>query len=598
MSSLFSHFPSFCYFIIIGMCALTCKGPGVHSYATADFTVETLQDVVDGNWKLNDILAVRTTSGVYRIQATAIPGYPADGIAVIALKNAYAILQTIEHQKYNVRHFDLSPDNASTNINKAIRFCAAQGGGTIFFPKGNYVLRKDNDFPRKFGAIQLRPKVSLEGADATLILRDATAFISARSAGIYNNRTAAQITQAVNRGEKSIKVNSTAGFSPGDEVLLRVGDNEWDERETKYALLARVQDIHNDNELVLNRAVEADLNPAKVKNSQNRLVRKLDFIIKDISISGFTLINDLTQGANAHSGIDVRGVENLSISNIKAIHPGAGAILIAYGTNVQVSNVQVLKSFAQNNHPARGRGINIWNSTNCKITNLEVQEFEGHAIFCESYSKNIQFENVHIIDNYPARNRNRPYINHIQDSDISLKNLVVEGRGGSPFISHAGTKGTFTIEDLTIKLQEGVKGSLLMNQLQGYFKWYDFSQQKYLYFDIDQAQEYTVTVPSNNKQNNREELPEGLILSYQINTSNKSNVSQTAEVLLGRAGIQGKQRVRLSEKPQSANFGLDYKGSMAIQRKIEVTATPTSRSAKSMHPVSIRIRIAPIKSQK
>ncbi len=356
---------------------------------------------------------------------------------------------------FQVGDFGAAGDGVSDDtmaINRAVA-AAAKNGGVVDFAQVKYLIRR-RPGAGQGPAIRLDPGVSLDGHGCTLLLDDNCSYI-----GSSPDLTAqALIDQDLVVGDHTVRVDSAAAFIPGDPVSLRLGDNEWDARETKEMFFTTVVRVRNGHLLEL-----ADALPRGVVVNQttapNRAVLRFRPLDNPVCSGGYIRAFHLAHTArgNPESGIDLRCATGTQISQISATDPGAGVVLLAYCRGVQVSDIACDQSVALGGHPAKGRIINAWNSADCRFENIEGHAFAGPFAFFESYCRNLQCVNWRIVDDWSRKmGSQRPFnrlLMVVQDSEADFVNLQVRGEGeGAVVCDSGGTTARIRLVDPLILL--------------------------------------------------------------------------------------------------------------------------------------------------
>lgn len=299
------------------------------------------------------------------------------------------------------------------------------------------------------GGVFLDTGVDLDGAGATLLLADNSSFVTNRfpifeaenDEWSYVADHYATITADVAVGDVQLTVASTSGFNSGDPVFLRLNDNAWDSNEVKDTLYAKVLTVDGGTTLTLDRPVLAACDVSE-QSANNKVIQKL----WNPNVGGFvrnlTLIDPLDESSSAELGIDLRYMRSVVVENIVAENPGAGAVLLVYCESSVLRNIHVRKSVKQGDQGSKGRAIGMWNSKQVRVENLYAEQFEGAAIFLESYCRQVEFDGLHIVNNFPDRDdAGTALIFVVQGSQAHFRNVLIEGNGGCALLDEGGTTG-------------------------------------------------------------------------------------------------------------------------------------------------------------
>jgi len=322
-------------------------------------------------------------------------------------------------------------------INAAVD-AAATVGGVVDFAPVQYLLRRRSNAGQR-PAIALRPGVSLDGHGCTLLLDDNCSYIGASP----DLTPRAYLDHDVAAGDRRIHVDSTAAFAVGDPVGLRLGDNEWDVRETREIFFTTVAEIADGQELVLATPLTRKMTVATT-TAPNRAVVRFRPSDNPLYTGGFISNFNLTHTGrgNPESGIDLRCASGTQISQIKATDPGAGVVLLAYCRGVQVNGIFCDHSSRIGGHPAKGRVLNAWNSSDCLFANVEGHAFAGPFAFFESYCRNLQCVDWQIVNDWTQRagtpRGSNKLIMVVQGSEVEFDNLHISGDGEGEVVSDSG----------------------------------------------------------------------------------------------------------------------------------------------------------------
>lgn len=452
-------------------------------------------------------------------------------------------------RKVDVKNFGAKGDgntNDTKAINDAIQYVYKNGGGTVLVPEGKYVLKRRIPSSQE-GSILLKPGVSLVGTNATLLMRDNATFITAKSdsgndnfEGHFDNPGVlppkyASIIENISYGSNTVIIDNPSAFAVGNEVFLRAGDNEYDIHETKYYTIAKVTNISG-NKLTLDKTIGVAMDIADT-NINNRKICVINKVMKNITIKGFNLINDIENYGNAESGITLDIAENINIKNINGENPGAGLIGTGYSSNISINSCIVSKSIKQNGHSAKGRCFGFYNSEGITLKNIYVENFEQLVCFNESYTKNVKFENIKVNNNNVNKPRSLGLFVNVQNSECEVKNIEIDGNGGCPVFDNGATPGNSgTSENVTINTKQMI-GAIDTNEIKGYLKIYDNNSGQYVTFNMNNVKRYEVRIDLKDGMNGAlYYLPAGLWVSFSIYTSPNVSPGDFTWFSIGREG--------------------------------------------------------------
>ncbi|WP_199615564.1 hypothetical protein [Paenibacillus alkalitolerans] len=484
-------------------------------------------------------------------------------------------------------------------FNRAVDAAYAAGGGTVCTVAGkSYYVKRSDPANQKAPSVNLKKGVSLEGNGAKIFLRDNCAFIG-NEANNYGRGSSCNITADVAYGSKTLTVDAPGIFTVEGTVGFRIGDNAWDEVETKYFDYAVVTEI-NGNVITLDRPIFTSMTVATT-SANNKQVYTFDNQYENTFIRGFELINDIPNGGNAESGIDLRYARNVRIENIIGDNVGAGVVTLAYCYNVTGSNVGVRESIKQNGHTAKGRVFGMWNSKKCVFENVYGANFEGTFAFIESYCEGCTLRNIRVINSHPTRaNEATPLFSVLQGSETHFDDLYIEGNGGFALVDYGGTTGNnYTIKNLTLKLTGNIKGGLHTQRISGILR-YISSTGTVSLFNLDKYTERDITVTLTDNMFATFYMPAGIWIDHFVSLSSNVVVANDFDgFYIGResAGPGANQSTGLipgSEVRMVKLFGTDYPRESAFdERTTIIIDTKASGITGQNKTITVRVKFVP-----
>jgi len=344
----------------------------------------------------------------------------------------------------NVHDFGAAGDGARDDtraINAAISHASADGGGTVVFDgRKTYVVKRSAGTQQS--GLVLKPKVSLDFRGATLLLADNCTMIWGASPVLASSAVIGDVAI----GDRALGVADGALFAPGDNVYFRLGEDADDPAESSYFGFARVTGVMG-NAVRLDRPLTRPLAVASVTNPGNKLLLKLA-VLENVEIANVHLRNPATAGVDAEAGIALRMARNITIRNVKAQNPGAGAVCTQYCDTILCENINVAQSIAQDGHASKGRAFTFAESTNVRCRGVHAAGLENAMALAEFYSA-VAMDGVHL-------NNARPDFANLfgatQHSKLSIDDIRIEGRGGFNLYSTGGSPANVRVRNLTCDL--------------------------------------------------------------------------------------------------------------------------------------------------
>ena len=338
----------------------------------------------------------------------------------------------------------------------------------------SYSLARRVSSSATLGGIYLKRGVCLDGHGAKLVLSGNTAFIQFKlPTSTDDNHTATvftSITVDVAVGDSQLTVTSTTGFSAGDVVYVRLNENPSDSTEVKDAYYANVVSVDSSTTLTLDQKSPVTCTVASVVGALNKRVWRLSEPIENIFVRNFALINPQTGSANAEYGIMAGYARNCLFENIIGEHVGAGLIAGGYMEDITIRNCHVRKCDRQGGASSKGRCLNFWNAKNILVDGFKGEQFEGAFSFNESYSRNVRFHGLHLINNHSNRdNANIPLLTDAQGSSGEYDGVLLEGNGGTSLFDSGGTAQYVDARNIRLNTNSIIKSSGPLSNFNGSF---------------------------------------------------------------------------------------------------------------------------------
>jgi hypothetical protein len=364
---------------------------------------------------------------------------------------------------FSVQSFGAKGDGQADDT-AALNACVAAAGvegGIVDFAPGTYRLRRRPNGGQG-PAIALHSGVSIDGHGCTLLLDDNCSYIGT----VIDQTARAHIDCDAAAGDNTIHVDSTEAFRAGDPVGLRLGDNAWDAHETRLMFFTSVRAVVDPNHLRLADDLPQSLDVQNTK-SQNRALLRFrpadNPIYCDAFIRNLVLQRTPAPRGNPEAGIDLRYARDVGIDNITATDPGNGVVKLAYCRRITVRHVSCDRSIAINGHSAKGRVLNVWNSSDCVFDDFEAHAFAGPVAFIESYCSNLRCTNWRIVNDWSQQMGSpRPFkvlLMIVQGSEAVFEHLNISGDGSGEMITDSGgAPAKIAIRGISIAVSGKFKG--------------------------------------------------------------------------------------------------------------------------------------------
>lgn len=369
-------------------------------------------------------------------------------------------------------YFGADPTGAADStaaLKTAETYFAAIGGGTLVFKAGGSYKLSRYSVSDNGPSIRLVAGVNYEGNGAALLQTANAGFIG----NVPDQTVRATITGNVAVGDVQLTVDTTAALIVGDTIGVRLGNNAYDAAETSLWFFSSVVSIDSGTTLHIDQGAPQAMVVGSTASANRAIVRFRaadNPVYQNQYIRNFKFVQ--SGAGNVEQGLSLVCTRNVTVENIYAENPGAGAVLMAYSFNNRVSNVFVSQSIQQSSQASKGRALNVWNSVDCTFRNIKADAFQGVAIFVESYCKNLLFDGVVVTNNWLAFAGTARGTTDIftvgQQSSSHFNNLVVNGAGsGQTLFGNGGTPGTATFSNVTLNTTEKIKGSFNLEGFSG-----------------------------------------------------------------------------------------------------------------------------------
>jgi len=222
--------------------------------------------------------------------------------------SARSLTKSVSELIINIKDFGAKGDGTTNDtlaIQNAINYVAGLGGGTVFFPKGRYLVDQ----------ITLNvSNVTLSGDQATLVSNLPVTADLAASTMIFANPTVVRSnivpTADITKGDYTISFSDVSNIQVGDFILVTTSKYEGNSGSSNYFLGSiRYVKAINGNQLTLDSGIENSLS-ITTDNVKVNVIRA----IKNITIKGldFQLKYD-----SKEIGIWIKYCMNVTVTDCK-----------------------------------------------------------------------------------------------------------------------------------------------------------------------------------------------------------------------------------------------------------------------------------------
>jgi hypothetical protein len=189
---------------------------------------------------------------------------------------------------------------------------SAGGGGTLHFPRGTYVITRGTPNVQAAGII-IYSNVEYHFDNATLVLKNNCTILSASSV----LGTGVVITADTTAATDTFTVTSSAGFTVGQPVFIKLGQAAYDAGEPDHWLWANVLAIPDSTHVQIDRPCGYTMTVASVSNTTHKTIFPFTRICENWAIIGSVdLVNPMTGSANAENGLRVVLTRNGHVEKI------------------------------------------------------------------------------------------------------------------------------------------------------------------------------------------------------------------------------------------------------------------------------------------
>lgn len=227
-------------------------------------------------------------------------------------------------------------------------------------------------------------------------------------------------------------------FSPGQDVMVRIGQAAYDAYEPDHWFFAKVVSATSSS-VTLDTPAGYALNAASVTNADNKKIQIVTKLCRSVTIENFELVDDRTGSASAEYGIRTLGVKNVIVNNVRGYNPGAGLVYGQFCENIVVDGFAIDKSVKQGGQASKGRGFNFAECVNVSVSNGSAVAFDGAFYVGEGGNRNVKFKNILLNNNSATRDTaNEALFGLLGDRSFECDGLYIIGNK-SPLVNTGGT---------------------------------------------------------------------------------------------------------------------------------------------------------------
>lgn len=399
---------------------------------------------------------------------------------------------------------------------------AAAGSGTILLSDGDFYLDSASTGGTEAHVLVAPPQVrAIVGAGSGRTrLHQKSGVIGNTIHFVSTLSTVATMTANCAAGDATFTVNSTAGFSVGDDVAFSCGQNPSDTLSPRQATIARVAAIVGST-MTLDAPAEWNCD-VSTQNAANHQIVRIAALCERVECSGFAIVGN----SSVRHAIGIAWARDITIRDIAGTDVGSGVVNALYSEHIRVERVRVDRCQAFGN-TSKGRALSFANCRGVTVDGLHAERFEGGAVYVESYSAGVLLRNIRLHNN--AASRAQPYLVFAgYGCDVSVDGLVLTGNGTDSVSTASGGTGVIHFRDTTLFPALGTLRVFEVGKASGLLRLIDNNGVMQV-FRLDRAVRSTVKVWLSAGMDLTVWLRDGLLLGSEVFVS--ANV--TAQMLTG-----------------------------------------------------------------
>lgn len=425
-----------------------------------------------------------TAAGTAAAQAANALSAATSAAAVAAAAATQVLTRTLtppvgqDELAYNVKDHGAYGDGINDDrpiLQSLLNTAAALGIKSVYLPPGTYYINSATVTGSTGYGLVVPPGVSVRGAGSGLVTFKfgTTPISNLFQIASTLSSTPATITANASAGNVAWTVDTAADIVTGSTVATRITQNGSDPAESRFTVFAQAS--VSGSVITLDTPSEWALDTT-TSLAVNRKLTKVSAIAENMYIGGFHVVGN----TNLRHVVGVQWARFLRFEDITGVDVGSGLINAQWCDGCSAKDLYV-KSCGAFGNTSKGRGISLSNVRNFLIENLSVDNFDGAAVYIESYSMGVQFKSLRINNRSVARSQ--AYLIFCgYDCDLYVDGMVVTGwnpaDGGTPhdsIVSYGSGPGQASFNNTAIYMPLSRIRAFPIGTATGFFRCFDAS---------------------------------------------------------------------------------------------------------------------------
>jgi len=221
------------------------------------------------------------------------------------------------------------------------------------------------------------------------------------------------VTDEITGPTSTLKVSTTAGFSVGQFILVRLGHNPWDNVEPRWGQSCKVVSINAGAstitiDVLVPEAIPLSAYTYKLADGSTVAVpavagagsNRAIYALTDgdnVEVNDLVFVGDTANNASVEGVLWFQGGRNLRLNNVRGnldaqgtADAGTGLIgLLQFCRNVVVNDAILLGNKNGRNQASLGRMFNVSNCVNVQIRNPVARDLQSTFLFAESFCEQV-----------------------------------------------------------------------------------------------------------------------------------------------------------------------------------------------------------------